>query len=232
MLDSSNLRSLTFGKDFNQSLERLTLPSNLQNLTFGWHFNQSLERVTLPSNLRCLTFGYAFNQSLERVTLPSNLQSLTFGHSFNQSLERDFVVWTGVKERPEWIHGLLMYLAVKGLGRSKHLTMQLPKQCQQSDAAVSRLLDNHPNVVPSFTILTEETSDLVASISELHESFVFGQFMQAENTPLSLQILRQRAAEQDEAAYKLFLFSALGMLAGIGATAGDSGVGASTSTEK
>ena len=28
--------------------------------------------------------------------------------------------------------------------------------------------------------------------SRLHTSFVFGQFMQAENTPLSLQILRQR----------------------------------------
>lgn len=133
---------------------------------------------------------------------------------------QDFVVWTGIKERPDWIHGLLMYLAVKGLGRSKHLTMQLPKQCQQPDSAVSKLLENHLNVVPSFEILTEETADLVASISQLHESFVFGQFMQAENTPLSLQILRQRAAEQDEAAYKLFLFSALGMLAGIGATAG------------
>lgn len=133
---------------------------------------------------------------------------------------QDFVRWTGIKERPDWMHGLLMYLAVKGLGRSKHLTMQLPKQCQQADSAVSKLLEEYLNVVPSFKILTEETSDLVASISELHESFVFGQFMQAENTPLSLQILRQRAAEQDEAAYKLFLFSALGMLAGIGATAG------------
>jgi len=32
----------------------------------------------------------------------------------------------------------------------------------------------------------------------LHESFVFGQFMQAENTPLSLQILRQRRGFQLE----------------------------------
>ena len=94
-----------------------------------------------------------------------------------------FVTWTGVKEKPDWIHGalvhhhgteddevgrlipevlaqiaqihwtptvfccgtlgpsskcrgLLMYLAVKGLGRSKHVTMQLPKECQQPDAAV------------------------------------------------------------------------------------------------
>ena len=134
---------------------------------------------------------------------------------------QDFVAWTGLKENPQWIHGLLMYLAVKGLGRSKSLALQLPRQSQQPDAAVSHLLEKRPNVVPSSKILDEELFSLVESISLLHESFVFGQFMQAENTPLSLQILRQRAADHDEAAYKLFLVSALAMLAGIGAKPGD-----------
>ena len=63
------------------------LPKNLQILTFGHNFNQSLEGVNLPSNLQSLTFGTDFNQSLEGVNLPSNLQSLTFGTDFNQSLE-------------------------------------------------------------------------------------------------------------------------------------------------
>ena len=84
----SSLQSLTFGNDFNQSLERVTLPSSLQSLSFGHYFNQSLERVTLPSSLQSLSFGWTFNQSLERVTLPSSLQSLSFGWNFNQSLER------------------------------------------------------------------------------------------------------------------------------------------------
>ena len=74
-----SLASLSFGKTFNQSLERVTLPSSLQSLSFGLEFNQSLERVTLPSSLQSLSFGWAFNQSLERVTLPSSLQSLSFG---------------------------------------------------------------------------------------------------------------------------------------------------------
>ena len=69
---------------FNQSLERVTLPSSLQSLSFGNCFNQSLERVTLPSSLQSLSFGHEsskldFNQSLERVTLPSSLQSLSVG---------------------------------------------------------------------------------------------------------------------------------------------------------
>eukprot|EP00435_Cladocopium_sp_Y103_P010461 s2128_g2.t1 len=84
----SSLASMTFGRHFNQSLERVTLPSGLQSLSFGSEFNQSLERVTLPSQLQSLSFGASFNQSLERVTLPSGLQSLSFGARFNQSLER------------------------------------------------------------------------------------------------------------------------------------------------
>ena len=75
-----SLISLTFGDNFNQSLEgTVTLPNSLQNLTFGDHFNQSLERVTLPNSLQNLTFGHYFNQSLEHVTLPDSLQNLTFG---------------------------------------------------------------------------------------------------------------------------------------------------------
>ena len=65
-----SLASITFGRDFNQSLEQVMLPSSLQSLSFGGGFNQSLERVTLPSNLKGLSFGYRFNQDLERVTLP------------------------------------------------------------------------------------------------------------------------------------------------------------------
>eukprot|EP00435_Cladocopium_sp_Y103_P058920 s8_g20.t2 len=102
------LQSLTFGRDFNQSLEGVTLPDSLesltlgdcfsrilgqealpkslQNLTFGDHFDHSLEHTTLPSSIQTLTFGDCFNCSLANVTLPNNLRILTFGFAFNQSL--------------------------------------------------------------------------------------------------------------------------------------------------
>ena len=73
------LKNLTFGMDFNKSLDRVTLPSGLQSLTLGFGFDQSLDRAT---------FGDGFNQNLDRVTLPSSLQSLTFGYRFKQTLER------------------------------------------------------------------------------------------------------------------------------------------------
>ena len=97
----NSLKSLTFGDNFNQSLDGMTLPNSLQNLTFdgttlpnslqnlifGHAFNLSLDGVTLPKSLQNLTFGRNFNQSLDGVTLPNSLQNLTFGFNFNQSLD-------------------------------------------------------------------------------------------------------------------------------------------------
>jgi hypothetical protein len=44
---SEPVQTLTFGRDFNQSLERVNLPSSLKGLTLGEFFNQSLERVDI-----------------------------------------------------------------------------------------------------------------------------------------------------------------------------------------
>ena len=84
----ASLRSLTFGAEFNQNLEGVTLPISLQSLSFGRVFNRSLERVALPGNLHNLAFGWNFDQSLEGVTLPSSLQSLTFGGNSIKALNR------------------------------------------------------------------------------------------------------------------------------------------------
>ena len=53
------------------------MPSSLQSLSFGADFNQSLEQVTLPLSLQTSSFGGDFNQSLEQVTLPLSLQSFS-----------------------------------------------------------------------------------------------------------------------------------------------------------
>ena len=43
------LISLTFAKEFNQSLEGVILPNSLENLTLGFGFNQSLEDLAKQS---------------------------------------------------------------------------------------------------------------------------------------------------------------------------------------
>jgi hypothetical protein len=54
----------------------------MRSLTFGRHFNQSLQNVNFPPNLRSLTFGNSFNQTLEGVSLPATLERLIFGDHF------------------------------------------------------------------------------------------------------------------------------------------------------
>lgn len=82
----SRLQVLTFGRNFNGSMEGRTLPKDLQSITFGYWFNQSLTNVALPEGLQSLTFGERFDQSLDNVALPNSLQNLTFGRDFNQSM--------------------------------------------------------------------------------------------------------------------------------------------------
>eukprot|EP00438_Fugacium_kawagutii_P011380 Skav218987 [mRNA] locus=scaffold169:52316:52528:+ [translate_table: standard] len=55
----------------------MKLPSCLRSLTFGRRFNQSLAGVTWPDNLVSLDFGRNFShEELKNVNLPSGLQSL------------------------------------------------------------------------------------------------------------------------------------------------------------
>jgi hypothetical protein len=85
----SQLRHLTFGKNFNHhltnSLDNLT---NLTHLTFGECFNQPLTNsLGNLINLTHLTFGHYFNQPLTNsLGNLINLTHLTFGWEFNQPL--------------------------------------------------------------------------------------------------------------------------------------------------
>ena len=79
------LKSLTFGRLFNQNLASVTLP-DLDSLTFGDNFNLSLGTVNLPQSLLHLTLGEKFDFSIVEIRWPPNLLSLTFGSNLNQSL--------------------------------------------------------------------------------------------------------------------------------------------------
>ena len=58
--------------------------SEFTHLTFGWNFNRSLNQYSIPVNIRRLTFGHDFNQPLDQHSIPVNVRRLTFGCDFNQ----------------------------------------------------------------------------------------------------------------------------------------------------
>ena len=59
----------------------MTFPQSLTSITFGHDFNQSLDNVIFPQSLTSITFGYGFNQSIKNVTW-SNILTLTFSINY------------------------------------------------------------------------------------------------------------------------------------------------------
>ena len=80
------MKSLTFGRRFNQKIERNTLPEGLKSLTFGYYFNQEIERGTLPEGLKALIFGYSFNQKIDEGILPNSIKTLSFSRNYKESI--------------------------------------------------------------------------------------------------------------------------------------------------
>lgn len=74
------LKHLTFGKKFNQPIDKL--PEGLLFLKLGDNFNQPIDE--LPQSLEMLTLGNSFNQPMNK--LPKCLKRLEFGNDFNQSV--------------------------------------------------------------------------------------------------------------------------------------------------
>lgn len=94
----SSLQSITFGRDYNQSLDARVLPSTVTELVFTDEssFDHSFQPGALPLALRKLILGQAFNQALEpklsddqlesEDAFPVSLQELFLGYSFDQPL--------------------------------------------------------------------------------------------------------------------------------------------------
>ncbi|CAM9535492.1 unnamed protein product [Ectocarpus sp. 6 AP-2014] len=87
-----DLRRLSFGDNFNGSIDGVRWPARLEVIWLGQSFNHPVENVEWPS-LKQLRFGRAFDQDVERVRWPSGLEQLVFGNQFNRPI-------AGMKEWP------------------------------------------------------------------------------------------------------------------------------------
>lgn len=82
----NNLKHLTFGNDFNRSVNIGYLP-NLTSLTLGHGFCKEILPNTLPKTLIFLNIGDKYDESFEVDVLPKNLKYLTLGKNFNSHIE-------------------------------------------------------------------------------------------------------------------------------------------------
>ncbi len=78
----SQLTHITFGDDFNSSLDYL--PPRLTHLTLGYCFDQPVDN--LPNTLAHLVFGSHFTQNVDK--LPKSLVHLVLGRDFDQPIDK------------------------------------------------------------------------------------------------------------------------------------------------
>eukprot|EP00931_Biecheleriopsis_adriatica_P027546 TRINITY_DN16560_c0_g1_i1.p1 TRINITY_DN16560_c0_g1~~TRINITY_DN16560_c0_g1_i1.p1 ORF type:complete len:1171 (+),score=180.59 TRINITY_DN16560_c0_g1_i1:46-3558(+) len=127
---------------------------------------------------------------------------------------QDFVDWTGIRTDFSKIHSVLVFLAIKGLGKSERLLLQLPEDCQGPETAMVHVVNNYGNLVPSAQSLDDDTLALLIDMLLIHKDFNLGQFIQAENSPGAVKLLQEQDS-RDDSAVRISLFAALGLMCGI-----------------
>ena len=137
---------------------------------------------------------------------------------------QEFVRWTCVRSDMRFLYGTFVLIVARGLSKSKQLLWQFPEKHQEPEAAVTHMLRARHNVMPSAGDMDVQTRAVMCKVSELHQIFAIGQFMQGENTPLNIQNLQEELrSESNPNVFKLFLLAELASLLGIGASSRTSG---------
>jgi hypothetical protein len=91
----SSLRTLTFGKVFDDDVSEVRWPLRLESPSFGFAFNRSLDRDGsggfASKLIQVLRTGRRFNMPVQKVSWPEGLRELYLGHCFCQDLST--VAW-------------------------------------------------------------------------------------------------------------------------------------------
>eukprot|EP00930_Biecheleria_cincta_P083710 TRINITY_DN73228_c0_g1_i1.p1 TRINITY_DN73228_c0_g1~~TRINITY_DN73228_c0_g1_i1.p1 ORF type:complete len:1286 (-),score=224.23 TRINITY_DN73228_c0_g1_i1:69-3902(-) len=127
-----------------------------------------------------------------------------------------FVEWSGIKTSPRSIQVILVFLAIKGIGKAERVVLQLPPTHQDPENALLYIMRMLNNVVPSAYALEEDARKLLSQVISIHKEFNLGQFLQAENSPLSVYRLQRKLEEQDGVdTVKASLVAAFGLMCGL-----------------
>eukprot|EP00930_Biecheleria_cincta_P080635 TRINITY_DN6900_c0_g2_i1.p1 TRINITY_DN6900_c0_g2~~TRINITY_DN6900_c0_g2_i1.p1 ORF type:complete len:1183 (-),score=170.19 TRINITY_DN6900_c0_g2_i1:356-3904(-) len=134
---------------------------------------------------------------------------------------QSFIDWVGIRNNPTNCHAMLVFLAIKPLGKVAYIGQQLPTKDQDPCQVILRIMHLYSHVVPSTQVTPDRADDLIRKLLATHQEFLFGQFMQAESSPLTVAQLHTFLAKlQDPDALRLFLLSGLCLTCGNGAAHG------------
>mmetsp|Transcript_26095 Transcript_26095/g.66577 ORF Transcript_26095/g.66577 Transcript_26095/m.66577 type:complete len:448 (+) Transcript_26095:1-1344(+) len=97
-------------------------------------------------------------------------------------------------------------MAIHALGKIPEFREELAPgfDAQSHDVALSHILRNKPEVVPSFMRLPAKYRNLI--IDSLSVDFQFSQFLQAENVPANLEMVKEQMAPHGDEGFAFFCF--------------------------
>jgi len=127
-----------------------------------------------------------------------------------------FVGWVNLNE--DMTHALLVFLAIRGVGKIKMFAKALGKDKGTPEMVVQHILENVPRMVPSCRHLSQEQRSLILSCLDLHAKFNLAQLLQGENTPFhvaELQAHLQDVGVEGFDLLKMYLMSWVGIMSAL-----------------
>jgi len=114
---------------------------------------------------------------------------------------------TSVKvSTPEVVDGMMVFMAIHALGKIKDFRSEFAQGCSAAmhDIALATVLSSRPQVVPSFKRLPQVYQQWI--LDSLSVDFQFSQFLQGENTPLALKMIKERMLKHGDDGIGFFCF--------------------------
>ncbi|CAE6961557.1 CNGA4 [Symbiodinium natans] len=127
---------------------------------------------------------------------------------------RSILVWADPTK--EKLLAAILLLAIRGIGKFRSLTRQLPTLRRRPEAAVRYILDKHKDAIPSAESMDEHMWKLVTNSLEVQQEFNFAQMLQGENAAGNLAQLKGFIQDRGgEDALKFFVIILLGFMSGL-----------------
>lgn len=181
---------------------------------YGLHTMYSFEQEHEKAVCACFCLAALVTDDYDSFTEPQ--QETARLHPSQWQELRNILKWADPTE--DVLEAAFFLLAVRSLGKCRAVTRQLPREAQKPEEALLFIMENHPNVVPSFARLSVAGQDLVCLAVELQQGFSFPQMLQGENVPANLlqlqDFLRQNGGEKILKFYIVFLLGFLSALQG------------------
>eukprot|EP00929_Paragymnodinium_shiwhaense_P063873 TRINITY_DN31960_c0_g4_i1.p1 TRINITY_DN31960_c0_g4~~TRINITY_DN31960_c0_g4_i1.p1 ORF type:complete len:3718 (+),score=1051.51 TRINITY_DN31960_c0_g4_i1:107-11260(+) len=116
--------------------------------------------------------------------------------------------------REQTVDATLVFMAIHALGKIPEFREELAPGYDSSmhDVALAQILQTKPEVVPSFSRLDAKYKQLI--VDSLSVDFQFSQFLQAENTPANLVVMKEKLKPHGDDGFAFFCFRVFAQMCG------------------